>query len=117
MVLASLEGDGEEMSLTGILDFAGVFPEGGCWPAPVCIVPSPSSVILLISRVIDLGGGLIFIGEPNGKRVASIWFCAGRGPLMDPEAVLFAGTGRLPFVTPATDTESKFKSVRPSTCR
>jgi hypothetical protein len=104
MVLASLEGDGEEMSLTGILDFAGVFPGGGCWPAPVCIVRTPSSVMLLISRIIDLGGGLNFIGEPNGKRVASIWFCASAGSLMDPEAVLFAGTGRLPFVTLAADT-------------
>jgi hypothetical protein len=39
---------------------------------------------------------------------------------MDPEAVLFAGTGRLPvcpFVTVAVDTESKYKSARTLTCQ
>lgn len=44
MVLASLEGDGEEMGLTGILDLAGVFSGRG-WSAPVCIVRTPSSVM------------------------------------------------------------------------
>lgn len=29
MVLASLEGDGDEMGLTGILDLPGVFPRRG----------------------------------------------------------------------------------------
>lgn len=118
--LASLAGDGEDIGITGILDLAGVFPDGG----PVCVVRTLSSV-MLVSRAVDLddlAGELNFIGEPDGKVVSSIscFFCAGTGPLMDPEAVLFAGTGRppaCPFVTLAVDAESKSKSARTLTCQ
>ena len=113
IVLASLAGDGEEIGITGILDLAGVFPERG----PVCVVRTPSSLMLLC-RAVDLGdlaGELNFIGEPDGKGVISIccFSCAGVDSLMDPEAVLFAGTGRppaCPFVTLAVEAESKSKS-------
>ena len=63
MVLASLAGDGE--GITGILDLAGVFPDGG----PVCFVRTPSSVSPAVDLV-DLGGELNFIGEPGGKDVS-----------------------------------------------
>jgi len=114
MVLASLFGDGEMIGLTGILDLAGVFPGSG-WPAPVCIVRTPLSVTIMFGAInlVDLGGELNFIGEAGGRGVSSTWFpsCAGTGPLMDPEAVLFAGTGRrppgFPFVALTTDAESK----------
>lgn len=112
IVLASLAGDGE--GITGILDLAGVFNGG-----PVCVVRTPSSVVLVSPAVnlVDLGGELNFIGEPGGKGVSSIscFSCVGTGPLMDPEAVLFAGTGRppaCPIVTLAVDAESKSKSAR-----
>jgi hypothetical protein len=115
IVLASLAGDGEEIGITGILDLAGVFPDG----RPVCVVRTPSSVMLVSRAVdlVDLAGELNFIGEPGGKGVSSIccFSCAGTGPLIDPEAVLFAGTGRPPacsFVTLGADAESKFKSTR-----
>lgn len=110
IVLASLAGDGEEIGMTGILDLAGVFPDGG----PVWVVRTPSSDMLVSRAVdlVDLAGELNFIGEPGGKVVSSIsgFSCAGTGSLMDPEAVLFAGTGRppaCPFVTLAVDAESK----------
>lgn len=120
IVLASLAGDGEDMGITGILDLAGVFPDGG----PDCVVRTPSSV-MLVSRgveLVDFVGELNFIGEPGGKAVSSIccFSCAGTSPLMDPEAVLFAGTGRpptCPFVTFAADAESKSKSSRTLTCQ
>ena len=120
IVLASLAGDGDEAGITGILDFAGVFPDG----RPVCVVRAPFSVMLVSRAVdlVDLSGELNFIGEPGGKGDSSIcWFsCAGAGPLMDPEAVLFAGTGRppaCPFVTLAADANSKSKSARTLTCQ
>ena len=110
IVFASLAGDGE--GITGILDFAGVFPNR----EPVCVVRTPSSV-MSASPAIDLAGELNFIGEPGGKGISSIccFSCAGTGSLMDPEAVLFAGTGRppaCPFVTLSVGAESKFKSAR-----
>ena len=120
IVLASLAGDGEEIGIMGILDLAGVFPDGG----PACVVRTPSSVMLVSRAVdfVDLGGEFSFIGEPGGKGVSSICCisCAGIGPLMDPDAVLFAGTGRppaCPFVTLAADAESKSKSATTMTCQ
>ena len=113
IVLASLAGDGE--GITGILDLAGVFPNGG----PICVVRTSSSA-MLVSPPVDLVGELSFIGDPGGKGVSSIccFSCAGTGSFMDPEAVLFAGTGILPacpFVTVEVDTESKSKSARTMT--
>jgi hypothetical protein len=104
IVLASLAGDGE--GITGILDLTGVFPDG----KPVCVVRTSSSV-MLVSPAVDLAGELNFIGEPGCKGVSSIccFPCAGKGSLMDPEAVLFAGTGRppaCPFVTLAVDADA-----------
>ena len=112
MVLASLAGDGE--GITGILDLAGVFPDKG----PVCVVRTPS-LAMLVSRAVVLVGELNFIGESGGKSSVCCFSCADTGPLMDPEAVLFAGTGRppaCPIVTLAVDAESKSKSARTLTC-
>jgi hypothetical protein len=72
--------------------------------------------------LVDLAGELNFIGEPGGKVVSSIscFSCAGTGPLMDPEAVRFAGTGRTtasPFDTLEVDAELKSKSASSLTCQ
>lgn len=118
IVLASLAGDGE--GITGILDLAGVFPDEG----PVCVVRTTTSVMLVSPAVdlSDLAGELNFIGEPGGKSVSSTccFSCAGTGSLIDPETVLFAGTGRppaCPFVTLAVDAKSKSKLARTLTCQ
>ena len=107
IVLASLAGDGD--GITGILDLAGVFPD----EKPVCVVRTPTSV-MLVSPAVDLAGELNFMGEPGGKVVSSTccFSCAGTGSLIDPEAVLFAGTGSPPacsFVKSAVDAEPKKK--------
>jgi hypothetical protein len=120
IVLASLAGDGEDIGIMGILDLAGVFPDG----RPVCILRTPSSVKLMSRAVdlIDVVGELNFIGESGGKVVSSIscFSWAGTGSLIDPEAVRFAGTGRptaCPFVALAVDGESKSKSASSLTCQ
>lgn len=66
---------------------------------------------MIMSRVlVDLAGELNFIGEPGDKDASSICCSPAEvGPLMDPEAVLFAGTGRSlgrPLVILAADTGS-----------